>query len=308
MTVLQAMDLSYEVIGPDEADAVVVLGGISATRHVASHPGNPTPGWWEPVAGEGRAIDTTRHRVIGIDYLDGGCGHDGRPLRIVTTQDQADAIAAVLDVLQIDRLRALVGASYGGMVALAFAERYPQRVERLIVVSAAHEAHPMTTAVRSVQRGIVHLGLTAGSGADALALARGLAITTYRSRREFAARFRGSATAISGGSASFPVESYLRHQGARFAATWEPARFLALSLSADLHKIDPAAIITPTLLVAAEDDTVVPREQLEQLAAELSGPVHIADVVTINGHDAFLTEPEQVGRFLRAALCSPEFP
>jgi len=35
-----------------------------------------------------------------------------------------------MEHLGFERLHAIVGASYGGMVALAFAERYPDSVER----------------------------------------------------------------------------------------------------------------------------------------------------------------------------------
>ena len=309
MTVLTAGQLpQFEIIGPAGAATVAVLGGISAHRHVASSAADPRPGWWESVVGAGRAIDTTHFRVLGLDFLDGGSDATGRPARVVTTAQQADAIAAVLDAHGIERLHAIVGASYGGMVALAFAERYPDRVERLVAISAPAAPHPMTPAVRAVQRGIVELGLAGGRAREGLVLARALAMTTYRSQREFAERFPSAPDLVDGGTAAFPVEGYLRHHGERFADAWSPSRFLALSLSADLHQVDPGAIAVPALLVAAEGDVVVPREQLEALDAQLAGPSRLADVRTITGHDAFLTEPAQVGALVHAALNCPEFP
>src|SRR5204862_1293609 len=114
----------------------------------------------------------------------------------------------LLDHLGIEKLGAIVGASYGGMVALAFGERYPQRVERLVVISASDVAHPMATAWRSVQRNIVRLGISANQPASGLELARALAMSTYRSPEEFAARFR-AAPSFNTGRAVFPVEEYL---------------------------------------------------------------------------------------------------
>ena len=153
--------VGYEIVGPPRAPVVVVLGGISATRHVATTGHDDTPGWWDATVGAGRAIDTATYRVLGIDFLDGGRRGDGRPRHVVTTHDQAAAIVRVLDTLGVERVHAFVGASYGGMVGLAFAERYAERLDRLVAISAPHEAHPMSTALRSLQRRIVQLGLDA---------------------------------------------------------------------------------------------------------------------------------------------------
>ena len=315
-----APEMTYELAGPAGAPLVVALGGISAHRHVVATAENPAPGWWEPVVGPGGGIDTERFRVLGVDFLDGGRRRDGRPARTVTTHDQADALARVLDRLGERRVHAIVGASYGGMVALAFAERYPERVERLVVIGAAHESHPMSTALRAMQRRVVELGLETGRTADALAIARGIAMTTYRTAREFGERFgpdapdaddapSGDASAsgctttdVSEVDSPFAVERYLLHCGARFAGRFPAERFLALSLSTDLHRVDPRALRTPMVLVAAEGDTLVPESQLADLAARAGAPARVLRVPTRYGHDAFLTEPTRIARILRAAL------
>lgn len=295
----------FEIVGDEGAPIVVALGGISATRHVTAHRDDPAPGWWENVVGVHRAIDTTAYRVLSFDYLDGGCAADGRPERLVTTHHQADALAGILDVLGMARVHAIVGASYGGMVALAFAERYAGKAERLVAISAPHEPHPMSTALRAIQRRVVELGLATGRGEEALALARGLAVTTYRSAREFGERFDSRPARCDGVNVTFPVEDYLRHHGERFVARCQPARFLALSLSTDLHGVDPARVITPATLVAAEGDAIVPRGQLESLREQLAGPARLFDVPTLFGHDAFLTEPTRLGPILHSALNAP---
>ena len=296
----------YELVGPADAPVVVVLGGISATRHVTASDRDPSPGWWDEVVGRGRAVDTNQFRVLGVDFLDGGRRADGRPRRTVTTHDQAAHVARILDELDVHRIHSFVGASYGGMVALAFAERYPDRVGGLVAISAPHEPHPMSTALRALQRRIVELGLETGRTGDALAIARGLAITTYRSTREFGERFDSAPVECFDNDATFPVEAYLRHHGERFAARWSAERFLALSLSGDLHRVDPSAISTPATIVAAEGDAIVPGGQLEELAARLAGPTRLIHVPTTRGHDAFLTEPTAVGDILRIALSTTE--
>jgi len=294
----------HEIVGPPDAPLVVVLGGISATAHVTASPLDPTPGWWSDVVGAGRGIDTTRYRVLGMDFLDGGRTEHGRPARTVTTHDQADAVARLLDLHGVDRVAAFVGASYGGMVALAFAERHPARLARLVAISAPHAPHPMSTALRSLQRNLVKLGLESGRVHESLALARGLAMTTYRSAREFGERFETTPVERTAGDATFAVERYLARHGERFAAAWRAERFLALSLSSDLHRVDPARITTPTVVVAAEGDTIVPGEQLAQLAASIAAPTRLVHLASTRGHDAFLTEPDAVGRILRVAIAT----
>src|SRR5258705_8181538 len=210
-----ALAPEHELVGAEAAAVTLALGGISATRHVVSHAHNGTSGWWEQIAGPGRSLDPRTRRILGVEFLHGGRAPDGRPAAIVTTHDQAAGIVMLLDDLGIDRLDAVIGASYGGMVALALAERWPERVGRLVTISAAHEPHAMSTALRAAQRQIVELGLETGRAADAMAIARGIAMTTYRTAGEFAERFSTEAicTCV---DVEFDVERYLRRAGEKF--------------------------------------------------------------------------------------------
>jgi homoserine O-acetyltransferase/O-succinyltransferase len=293
----------YTLVGRTDAPVVVVLGGISATRHVVFGEAAGKSGWWSNIAGEGRAIDLRRFRVLGLDFMDGGRDAAGRPRRAVTTHDQARFLAHVLKTIGVDKVHAVVGSSYGGMVALAFAERFPGMLDRLIAISAPHESHPMSTALRTLQRRTVELGLDTGRVSEALSIARGIAMTTYRTPGEFGDRFsRIPVAAPRRGEPIFEVDAYLRDRGARFVESMRPERFLALSLSTDLHRVDPARITTPTTLVAAEGDSIVPREQLVTLAARLSGARNLVELQTRVGHDAFLVETARVSAIIFAAL------
>src|SRR5690606_10329478 len=111
--------IRHEVQGVTGAPWLVVQGGISANRHVAACAEAGEPGWWQSQCGDDRAIDTTRFRVLSIDWL----GADGSLDVPLDCADQADAIAAVLDALDIDRVHAFVGCSYGASVGLHFAAR-----------------------------------------------------------------------------------------------------------------------------------------------------------------------------------------
>ncbi len=293
--------LDHEIVGPAGAPVVLALGGISATRHVVRNAADLSPGWWEGVAGPGRAIDTTTRRLLSVDFSDGGRRRDGRPARVVTTHDQAARIVDVLDELAIPKLAAVVGASYGGMVALALAERWPERVAQLVVICAAHEPHPMSIGLRAVQRRIVELGLDTGRAADAMALGRAVAMTTYRTAREFAERFDVEPT-WSDGAAEFDVERYLLSAGEKFAARVAPERYLALSLSTDLHRVTPEGVSVPTTVVPAQGDTLVPPAQMRAMAKRLPNLRAVHLLRSRTGHDSFLTEPRRLGAILSATL------
>lgn len=289
-----ALSPPWELTGRHERPVIAVLGGISASRHVTANAADPSAGWWQDLVGPGAAIDTDQHRILGIDWL---VPTDGP----VTTHDQAAALARVLDHLHLSHVSAIVGASYGGMVALAFAERYPERVGRLAVLCAAHQPHPMATAHRVIQRRIIRLGLAAGTPSDGVALARALGITTYRTAEEFAERFGGPAEARDG-VLRFPVEGYLDHGGARYAAHCPPERYLALSESIDTHRVEPERITTPTALLVVHGDAITPAWQGRELAARLGGPTRLMEIASRYGHDAFLKAVEPVGAFLQEAL------
>lgn len=302
--------LAFEDRGPADAPAVVVLGGISAGRHLASSPDHPTPGWWEDQVGPGRALDPERLRILSLDYL-GGAGAsartaqaEGEPPTSVSTAVQADVVAELCDALGLPRLHAVVGASYGGMVALAFAQRHAQRVGRLAVLCAAHAPHPMATALRSLQRRVVRLARDAGVVHRGLRLARGLAMTTYRTPEEFQQRFQGPPRWTPDG-VRFPVDGYLDARGEAFAGSFDADAFLTLSESLDLHRVDPAAVSTPTWVLASRSDLLVPLWQVRELVASLGGPVRCTELPSRFGHDAFLKETGPVGRFLHRAVRGP---
>lgn len=289
--------LRYAWIGAADAPTVIVQGGISASRDVLTLDAEASPGWWQALVGPGRAIDVRQYRVLSIDWITGQELEAGA----VSSEDQADALAALLHRLGIAQVRTFVGASYGAMVALAFAARHGHLLQRLLLLAGAHRAHPLSTAQRSVQRQIVRLGVASGRVDDALALARQLAVTTYRGSAEFAQRFAG-APELREDRFHFPVEDYLEHQGKRFVERFAAARFLALSESIDLHDVAPEAIATPASLIGFPSDRLVPLADLCELQLRLHGPATLSVVESPFGHDAFLKETEQLAPLLRDAL------
>jgi homoserine O-acetyltransferase len=276
----------------------LVAGGISAGRHVAASESFAEAGWWDAQVGRGRAIDPAACRVLAIDWL----GADGQLDAPIDPADQADAIAAVLDALDIAQLDAFVGCSYGAMVGLQFAARHRQRLCQLVAVSGVHRAHPFSSAWRALQRQVVALGALQCDENHGLALARQLAVLSYRTPEEFDERFAGAG--VVNGSVRAGAEDYLDHCGAKYASRTSPTAFLRLSESIDLQALEPETIDLPVTIVAIAEDRLVPIDDAFALAQRLRGETRLRVLRSKYGHDAFLKETDAVAAVLRESLAA----
>lgn len=303
--------IAYRLVGARAAPVVAVMGGITADRRVCAVPGrDETPGWWEGVVGPGRGLDLYRWRVLTVDFL-AGPGGSSAPLPdgtgivpSLTPADQASALRAVADHLELHTFHAVMGASYGGAVAMAFAADHADRIRSALVIGSAHKSHPLATAVRVIQRRIVADAVARGKEREGLALARALAMTTYRSQEEFQLRFDGEPSSGLAGL-RFPVEDYLDYNGQIFADRVDARSFLSLSLSMDLHRVDPGQVGVPVTLISMEPDSIAPAYLMRELREQL-GPGHeLIHVPSTCGHDGFLTDIEVFGRIVERFLDQP---
>lgn len=294
--------LRYELLGEAGLPVVFVAGGISAHRHVVASDTFPENGWANALAQTGRALDPSRRRLLAIDYV----GADGKLDVPLETADQADAIAQLLDALHIERLHAFVGYSYGALVGLQLAARHPARLRKLIAVSGAHRAHPYASAWRALQRKAVALGQLQCADAQGLSLARQFAMLSYRTPEEFDERF-DAAPEIINGRVRCAAEDYLDAAGAQYVARTPVTAYLRLSESIDLHRLDPAQVGVPTVVVAVEGDRLVPLadsvalvEGLNTQGSSTHGQLRV--LRSPYGHDAFLKETDRIDNILVAAL------
>ena len=277
--------------GPKGAPLVVVPGGISASRFVADGVDgkNGSGGWWSDVIYPGGPIDLNHVQVLGFDCApnsnEDSAGNSETRLTI-TTSDQAKRLAALLDHLKVERVHSIIGMSYGGMIAMAFAQDIPGRAESLCIFGAAHRPWPMGVALRGIQRRTIDLAAKLGDPLEGLKLARELAMTTYRSAEEFSERF--SAAPCGNTPATFDIGDYLESRGQHYKKIMPVNRFLALSESIDLHSVDPAKIHARTTLIAVRSDQLAPPSEMQVLCDALAGPAELHVIDSIYGHDSFL--------------------
>jgi homoserine O-acetyltransferase len=177
---------------------------------------------------------------------------------VVTVEDWVDAQARLLARLGIAQLAAVIGGSLGGMQALDWALRHPQRVRHVAAIATAPNLSAQNIAFNEVARRAIvsdpdfhdgHFyehGVVPGRG---LRVARMLGHITYLSDDTMESRFgrrlqrqaedgRAAALAYSTREIEFAIESYLRHQGDKFSGYFDANTYLLITRALDYF--DPA--------------------------------------------------------------------
>ena len=341
---LRAYDLAFETYGTlnaDQSNAVLICHALNASHHVAGvYAGQAkSEGWWDSMIGPGKPVDTNRFFVIGVNNL-GSCFGSTGPMHInpdsadgqvygadfpvVTVEDWVDAQARLLDRLGIDTLAAVMGGSLGGMQALAWALRYPQRVRRAVAVASAPNLTAENIAFNEVARRAIttdpdfHGGHFYRHGVvpkRGLRIARMIGHITYLSDDVMNAKFgRQLRHAVQDAAANtdyrystqeveFQIESYLRYQGDKFADYFDANTYLLITRALDYfdpaRKFDGsltkalAAARSKFLLISFVTDwRFAPSRSREIVKALLDNQrdVSYAEIDAPHGHDAFLLD------------------
>ena len=329
---LDSPTIAYETWGELQGngdDAILLFTGLSPSAHASSSPENPAAGWWEDMIGSGLPLDTDRYFVICINSL-GSCFGSTGPAStdpatgeqyrlsfpVLTLEDVADGGFEVLRHLGIEKVHTTMGASMGGMSALAFCVRHPEMSEHMISISAATRALPFAIAVRSLQREMITKDRKWNNGnydpddppVIGQRLARKLGMMTYRSAREWEQRFGRERISFEGHGdnpfyGDFSVESYLENHANKFTGQFDANSYLFLSRASDLFDLAEhggsleAGLsmlkLQRALVIGVTTDVLFPIRQQASLALGLKAVVPDVEFVTldcIKGHDSFLVE------------------
>ncbi|MEY2781113.1 MAG: hypothetical protein RL307_817 [Pseudomonadota bacterium] len=342
---LTGVRMAYEMYGEpnaDQSNVVLVCHALNASHHVAGHyaddPNNV--GWWDNLIGPGKAVDTNRFCVIGVNNV-GSCFGSYGPLDlhpetgqpwggdfpVVTVEDWVDAQAALLDELGIAKLAAVMGGSLGGMQALSWTLQYPDRVRHAAVIASAPNLTAENIAFNEVARRAIatdpdfHDGHYARHGVlpkRGLRIARMIGHITYLSddvMNEKFGRLLQDRTDFqyTTQDIEFQIESYLRHQGNKFSEYFDANTYLLITRALDYF--DPARTHGGQLsraLAAAKSRFLVvsfstdwrfaPSRSREIVKALLDNglPVSYAEIDAPHGHDAFLLNDPRYHAVVRA--------
>jgi 4,5:9,10-diseco-3-hydroxy-5,9,17-trioxoandrosta-1(10),2-diene-4-oate hydrolase len=262
-------------IGPAGADAgkpIVFVHGLSGSW----------PNWLEQLP-----VFAREHRVIAVDLP--GFGHSPMPADKLTIAGYARMLDRLLAQLQTDAA-AVVGNSMGGFVAAELAIAYPQRVERLVLVSAAgistHQPRGSTRAMpvlRRLERILIASGAWAASKSDTVARRARLREATLNVVVRHPSRLPAALAA-----------EQLRGAG-------KPGFIQGLEAVVDYEIRERLReIACPTLIVWGERDRLIGVRDADVFAEliENSRKVVFADT----GHMAMLERPDEFNRLLAEFL------
>jgi homoserine O-acetyltransferase len=269
--------------------------------------GDPWPTrWWSGVVGPGRAVDTNRYAVLAPNLLGSCYGTTRVPSGVaVTPRDMARLVhRLVCGHLQVETVALATGGSLGGMVTLEWAALYPA-LTRAAVVFAAPADHP----AQAVGFGHLQREALRVAGAPGLALARMIAMMSYRTAAEFADRF-GRERRPDG---RFQVQSYLDHHGRKLVERFDPRSYTTLLDAMDAHDVARGRAGVGRALAAFEGSLFgvgIPGDLLygsdDVRRWTRAADAAYREIRSARGHDAFLLEAAQVGRILTEALATAE--
>ncbi|WP_409275057.1 homoserine O-acetyltransferase MetX [Neobacillus sp. SCS-31] len=326
--VLPDAELAFEKAGKKGGPAILVCHALTGNQYTVGT--EEQPGWWHGLIGPGMYVDTSQYEVITFNVL-GGCSGSTGPTSLnpltkkpyqydfpkITIRDIVDSQVLALRKLGIDKIKAAIGGSLGGMQVLELATAYPNFAELIIPMAVTPYLSDYGIAFNSIGRNAIKRdpAWNGGSYSDGhkisgLEIARMVGMVTYRTGALFNQRFNRELK----NADTFQVESYLKYQGQKLSARFDANSYLYLLEAMDSHDIGRGRqgwkkaigqITAKTLLLGFTGDLLYPPEKVKEIAEALEEAGKEADYVEVStefGHDGFLAEFSKWAGILQAAL------
>ena len=325
---------TYGVINRQKSNAILVCHALSGDAHAGGwHKGDEKPGWWDIIIGPGKALDTDKFFVICSNVL-GGCKgttgpstlnpETGKPYGLdfpfITVKDMVDVQKRLLDFLEVPKLFAVIGGSFGGMQVLQWCVSYPDMVRLAVPIATSAYSSPQQIAFNEVARRAItsdpdwnggnYCGLA--QPARGLSLARMIGHITYLSDESMHQKFgrklqNKSDYGFDFASLDFQVESYLSYHGEAFVKRFDANSYLYITKAIDYFDLTGKGseslaeafkdVSAKFLVISISSDWLYPPYQCREIADALSAneiDVRHCKIRSNYGHDAFLLESGQM--------------
>jgi homoserine O-acetyltransferase len=288
--------------------------------------------WWDVLFGVNQAFDPAQDFVICSNVLGScygttgptsdnpstGC-HYGARFPAITVRDMVHLQAKLLEQLAVRQIKLVIGGSLGGMQVLEWALLYPERVEAIAVIAASGRHSAWCIGLSEAQRQAIYADPHWQSGeyhpenqpVNGLAVARMIAMSTYRSWASFEEKFSRERQ-VEHPDQPYAVASYLQHQGEKLVERFDANSYVTLTEAMDSHDIARnrdhyAAVLgqirQPALIVAIESDLLYPPVEQQELA-ELIPYAELAWLQSPHGHDAFLIDMQALNHLIVQFRCN----
>lgn len=331
---------TYGTLNADRSNAILVFHALSGSHHAAGYhsPDDKRPGWWDDMIGPGKGFDTDRFFVICTNFI-GGCNGSTGPsspradgarygldFPLITIGDMVEAQRRLIDHLGIETLYCAAGGSMGGMQALEWAIRYPDRVRSAVVLASTATVTAQGIAFHAVGRNAIMSDPAWNRGdyyggappAHGLAIARMIGHITYLSEMSLGRRFgrtlQDRAAFTYEMSGEFQVESYLEHLGSRFVESFDANSYLYITKAMDYYDLSESYGSLPEalrrtrakyLVASFTSDWLYPSSQSKEIVSALmqvGRDVSYVELESVYGHDAFLLESGRLTGIVRSFL------
>lgn len=255
----------------------------------------------------------------------------------ISVQDSARIQLIMLqNHLKINSIKSVIGGSFGGMQAVEFAvqggivggdfvsQDGSPFVKSAIPIACGAQHTAWQIAVSEVQRQAIYADpnweTKPRKATTGLAVARQMGMVSYRTPQGYHKKFgrelqnSGEKTAAAYGSnVEFKAQSYLHYQGEKFLSRFDPVTYVKLTEQMDSHDIARGRgetveevlkkVTIPVMVMGIDSDVLYPVSEQQDLVSALPQG-QMRAIHSLDGHDGFLLEQEQVGNNIVEFLSS----
>jgi len=324
--------VAFEAYGKpnsEKTNAVLITHAFSGDAHAAGyHKGDDKPGWWDSMIGPGKAFDTDKYYVICSNVL-GGCSgttgpssintQTGKPygldFPLISINDMVKVQSKLIEHLNIEKLLTVVGGSMGGMQALSWLIKYPDKIKSAIIIASAIKHSPQQIAFDEVGRVSIISDSAWNDGkyygkehpVSGLALARMVGHITYMSDKSMMEKFGRRIRNVKERhkfNTGFEIENYLHYRGSNFVERFDANSYLYITKAIDCYDASEGKNLSEALygatakvmVLAFKSDWLYPTYQSREIvkSCKVAGiDTTFCEIDSTYGHDAFLLEIEE---------------